>query len=234
MAIVRRLTGVAVPGFISRASLLLVITTHLAYLGGKSPQDVAAYGLGWTPILPLVLAAPAFLNPISLLTVERSADTGRGASMHGWGSRQGHWGLPVMVAFPVAYDAMWVQWYMHRFVGDDPFRRRAIIIKTLAMVAMGAGYRATAKSSLPKHWRPPARHTHVAVEDAIEQGELFMNIVRELNAQRGDIAPPSSRETEPHRVFARLIRLNHFAVTGWENGIGAILAASATPPPLGV
>ena len=121
-----------------------------------------------------------------------------------------------MVAFPVAYDAMWVQWYMPRFVGDDPFRRRAINIKTLtlAMVAMGAGYRATAKSSLPKHWRPPARHTHVAVEDAIEQGELFMNIVRELNAQRGDIAPPSSRETEPHRVFARLIRLNHFAVTG--------------------
>ena len=105
-------------------------------------------------------------------------------------------GLPVMVAFPVAYDAMWGQWYMHRFVGDDPFRRRAINIKTLAMVAMGAGYRATANSSLPKHWRPPARHTHVAVEDAIEQGELFMNIVRELNAQRGDIALPSSRETD--------------------------------------
>ena len=103
-------------------------------------------------------------------------------------------GLPVMVAFPASYDAMWVQWYLHRFVGDDPFRRRAIDIKAMAMVAMGAGCRATTKSSLPKHWRPPARHTHVAVEDAIEQGELFMNIVRKLNAQRGEIAPP--RESE--------------------------------------
>ena len=115
--------------------------------------------------------------------------------MHGWSGQAKTLGLPVMVAFPASYDAMWVQWYLHRFVGDDPFRRRAIDIKTMAMVAMGAGYRGTAKSSLPKHWRPRAKHTHVAVEDAIEQGELFMNIVRELNAQRGEIVPPASRKT---------------------------------------
>ena len=126
-------------------------------------------------------------------------------SFHAWVEVQAKTlGLPVMVAFPAAYDAMWVQWYLHRFVGDDPFRRRAIDVKTLAMVAMGAGYRATAKSSLPKHWRPPAKHTHVAVEDAIEQGELFINIVRELNAQRGDIAPPSSGKTaRRHRLDQR-------------------------------
>ena len=121
---------------------------------------------------------------------------------HAWLERQhAAVGLPVMVAFPAAYDAMWVQWYLHRFVGDDPFRRRAIDIKTLAMVAMGAGYRATAKSSLPKHWRPQAPHTHVAVDDAIEQGELFVNIVRQLNVQRGDVAlaTPASATVRPHR-----------------------------------
>ena len=90
-------------------------------------------------------------------------------------------GLPVLVAYPAAYDAMWVEWYCHRFAGSSPFRRRAIDLKTLAMVAMGAGYRTTTKSRLPKHWRPPATHTHVALDDAIEQGELFFNIVRELN-----------------------------------------------------
>ena len=102
-------------------------------------------------------------------------------------------GLPVMVAFPAAYDTMWVQWYLHRFVGQSAFRRRAIDIKTLAMVAMGAGYRATARSMMPRHWRPRTPHTHVAVDDAIEQGELFLAIVRELNAQRGDIAVPTPR-----------------------------------------
>ena len=121
-------------------------------------------------------------------------------SFHAWVGLQARTlGLPVMVAFPAAYDAMWVQWYLHRFVGDDPFRRRAIDIKTLAMVAMGAGYRATAKSSLPKHWRPCAKHTHVAVEDAVEQGELFLNIVRELNAQRGDTPDSSLRKTARRR-----------------------------------
>ena len=29
-----------------------------------------------------------------------------------------------MVAYPAAYDTMWVQWYLHRFAGDDPFRTR--------------------------------------------------------------------------------------------------------------
>ena len=71
--------------------------------------------------------------------------------------------------------------------------------QTLAMVAMGAGYRATAKSSLPKHWRPRAKHTHVAAEDATEQGELFLNIVRELNAQRGDTLASSLRNTARRR-----------------------------------
>ena len=107
-----------------------------------------------------------------------------------------------MVAFPAAYDAMWVQWYLPRFIGDDPFRRRAIDIKTLAMVAMGTGYRATMKSSLPGHWRPTTKHTHIAVEDAIEQGELFMNIVRELNVQRGDVELASVRR-QTARIFRR-------------------------------
>ena len=73
-------------------------------------------------------------------------------------------------------------------VGADPFRRRAIDVKTLAMVAMGKGDRTAVKARMPRHWHAVARHTHVAVDDAIEQGELFFNIVRELNIQRGDVA----------------------------------------------
>ena len=88
-----------------------------------------------------------------------------------------------MVAYPAAFDTMWVEWYLHRFVGDSPFRRRAIDIKTLAMTAMGQGYCGAVKARMPTHWHAVAQHTHIAVDDAIEQGELFMNIVRELDAQ---------------------------------------------------
>ena len=79
-------------------------------------------------------------------------------------------GWPVLVAFPVAFDGMWLEWYLHRFGGESPFRRRGLDIKTLAMVAMGAGYRQSAKSTLPRHWRPTTPHTHLALDDAIEQG----------------------------------------------------------------
>ena len=130
--------------------------------------------------------------------------------LHAWLERQhAAVGLPVMVGFPGAFDAMWVQWYLHRFAGEDPFRRRVVDIKTLIMVAMGAGYRPTMRTNLPKHWLPQARHTHVAVDDAIEQGELFFNIVRELNVQRGDVtlaapAAPAARGRERRRREKRL------------------------------
>ena len=97
-------------------------------------------------------------------------------------------GWPVMVAFPAAFDAMWVEWYCHRFAGTSPFRRRCIDLRTLVMVAMGAGYREGGKTSMPQHWRTgTGTHSHVAVDDATEQGLLFFPIVRELGVQRGDV-----------------------------------------------
>ena len=97
-------------------------------------------------------------------------------------------GWPVMVAFPAAFDAMWVEWYCHRFAGTSPFRRRCIDLRTLVMVAMGAGYREGGKTSMPQHWRTgTGTHSHVAADDATEQGLLFFRIVRELGVQRGDV-----------------------------------------------
>ena len=38
-----------------------------------------------------------------------------------------------MVTYPAAVDAMWVTCYLHAFTSGDPFRRRCIDLKTLAM-----------------------------------------------------------------------------------------------------
>jgi hypothetical protein len=32
---------------------------------------------------------------------------------------------------------------------------------------------------MPKHWFDDLPHTHVAIDDAIEQGAMFINMVRE-------------------------------------------------------
>ena len=89
-----------------------------------------------------------------------------------------------MVAYPAAVDAMWVTWYLHAFTSGDPFRRRCIDLKTMAMQLLGGGYANAAKRNMPPNWFSGQRHTHIAVEDAIEQGGLFVNIVEALREER--------------------------------------------------
>ena len=96
-------------------------------------------------------------------------------------------GKPVFVAYPAAYDFMFVYWYLMRFAGESPFSFSALDIKTYAMAVLGTSYRDTTKNSMPKHWFDPLPHTHRALDDAIEQGALFCNM---LAASRLEICDP--------------------------------------------
>lgn len=40
-------------------------------------------------------------------------------------------------------------------------------------------FRKSTKKNMPNRWFSKAQHTHIAIDDAIEQGELFVNIIRE-------------------------------------------------------
>ena len=86
-------------------------------------------------------------------------------------------GRPVFVAYPAAYDFMFVYWYMITFAGRSPFSHSALDIKTLAMARMGVGYRDATKRRMPREWFDDMPHSHVALDDAIEQGALFCNIL---------------------------------------------------------
>jgi hypothetical protein len=90
-------------------------------------------------------------------------------------------GRPVFVGFPASYDFMFVYWYLIRFTGESPFSHSALDIKTLAMVALRRPYRDATKRNMPKRWFEEVPHTHIALDDAIEQGGLFFNILRDLN-----------------------------------------------------
>lgn len=88
-------------------------------------------------------------------------------------------GKPVFVGYPAAFDFMFVYWYLMKFTGESPFSHSALDVKTLAMAVMGVGYRETSKKSMPAHWFDPTPHTHIALDDAIEQGALFCNVLAE-------------------------------------------------------
>ncbi len=89
-------------------------------------------------------------------------------------------GLPVFVGFPVTFDFMFVQWYLFKFTGASPFRHSGIDLRTLAMSLTNTNWQRTTKEFLPRHWYDPLPHTHVAVEDALEQGALFCNMLAEM------------------------------------------------------
>lgn len=88
-------------------------------------------------------------------------------------------GKPVFVGFPASFDFMFVYWYIMRFVGRSPFSFAALDIKTMAMVLSGKEYRQCSKKNMPKRWFDDLPHSHVALDDAIEQGALFCNMLAE-------------------------------------------------------
>jgi hypothetical protein len=86
---------------------------------------------------------------------------------------------PVFVAYPASFDFMFVYWYLIRFAGESPFSHSALDIKTYAMVLLGKPYRESTKEHMPARWFDPQPHTHQALDDAIEQGLLFCNMLAE-------------------------------------------------------
>lgn len=84
---------------------------------------------------------------------------------------------PVFVGYPATFDFLFIYWYLIKFVGSSPFSFSALDIKSFACAKLKTNFRETTKRNMPKQWfkgLPP--HTHLALDDAIEQGALFCNI----------------------------------------------------------
>jgi hypothetical protein len=85
---------------------------------------------------------------------------------------------PVFVAYPAAFDFLFVYWYLIRFAGESPFSFAALDMKSFAMALLNTDFRDTVKRNFPRHWFDAGLpHTHVALDDALEQGALFCNML---------------------------------------------------------
>lgn len=95
-------------------------------------------------------------------------------------ARQRFGGTPVFVAWPVPYDWMWVYWYLIEFVGESPFgHSRALDAKAFFAGRAGSLLTDVGKRDVVKalEFSATRRHTHHALEDAQEQGELFQQLL---------------------------------------------------------
>jgi hypothetical protein len=98
-------------------------------------------------------------------------------------------GRPVAVAWPLSYDWMWTYWYFMRFAGRSPFGfSSALDMKTMYARAAQVTVTKATKSQMPPSQLPARRHTHHALEDAVEQAELFQNLFARATAAASDAA----------------------------------------------
>ncbi|MFD2173499.1 hypothetical protein [Rhodobacter lacus] len=87
-------------------------------------------------------------------------------------------GSPVFVAYPLSFDWSWMFWYFSRFCPKgSPFgHSRCFDIKTALSVKLGRSVSNSGRSNLPWRLQSSLSHSHNALDDAIEQAEIFANI----------------------------------------------------------
>jgi len=86
-------------------------------------------------------------------------------------------GAPILVAYPLSFDWSWLYWYFVNFLGSSPFNHSLCYdVKTAYAVKASVPICESGKSRLLPSLRPQRSHTHHALEDAIEQAEIFAKV----------------------------------------------------------
>ncbi len=88
-------------------------------------------------------------------------------------------GRLLFLAYPVAFDFSFICYYLHHFVGKNPFGFACIDIRSYIMGMQNLSYQQAAMSNYPRAWFDNLPHTHIALEDAIEQGTVFCNVLQQ-------------------------------------------------------
>ena len=104
---------------------------------------------------------------------------------------------PVFVGYPAGFDFTFIFWYLIQFTGESPFSWSALDMKTFAMAITGLDYKQTIKPRLPQTWLPEELpHTHIALDDALEQGHIFCHMLKEWRTMHA--TAHTSVEENPH------------------------------------
>ena len=89
-------------------------------------------------------------------------------------------GHPVFVALNAPFDWSFVNDYFHRFHGRNPFGHSALDIKALYMGLTGAPWRETYLELLAKRYDLHLELTHNALQDALDQAQVFRRLLAEV------------------------------------------------------
>jgi hypothetical protein len=92
-----------------------------------------------------------------------------------WVQRVGGGDRPVFVGFPAAFDWLFLYWYFVAFAdGGSPFDFSAVLdMKTMFQQKARVVTSAAGLNDLPASLRSSYPHTHNALDDAVQQADVF-------------------------------------------------------------
>jgi hypothetical protein len=117
--------------------------------------------------------------------LDRARLTREGADPRAAMTEAAHWvrsvtsgARPILVAYPLSFDWTWLYWYFVRFSAvGSPFNHSGCFdMKTAFAVKGQVPIAAAGRSGLFPGLRSMRPHTHDALDDAIEQAEIFANL----------------------------------------------------------
>ena len=86
-------------------------------------------------------------------------------------------GKPIFVGFNAVFDYKFVDWYFLHFLGFNPFGINALDIKAYYAGKFGKMWNETNKKKMKAVLGVTTPHTHNALEDAVEQAEIFRRVL---------------------------------------------------------
>jgi ribonuclease T len=86
----------------------------------------------------------------------------------------------VLVAFNAAFDWMFINYYFIHYLGHNPFGHAALDIKALYMGAARVAWSQTSWHNISPHFEEKTALTHHALQDALDQTEVFIKILKDM------------------------------------------------------
>ena len=92
--------------------------------------------------------------------------------------------------------ALFIEVYLvHRYLGRNPFGHSALDIKALYMGLTGAAWQDTHLAAMAERYQLDLELTHNALQDAIDQAQVFRRVLNEARAR--SVAIPIRRPRPP-------------------------------------
>jgi hypothetical protein len=93
----------------------------------------------------------------------------------------------MFVSHPLAFDGIWMDWYLRRFAGqplfpslfdeDPPFFGDGLDLPTFIAGRLGVEYSACVRQAYPEKWFGGHRHTHKALDDASGYASVMRHVL---------------------------------------------------------